>query len=318
MRKRIIIAIFIALALTIAATAMWSAATSERDGDPDANVLEDSGSAAGADTETKKGSKVARVLTAPFKAIGKLFGHKDHKLERTTDKDAEKFESASVTRFDNNGSAEQQRVISGTAKEHLAAGRSLLQSGRINESIAELSTAASLDPKLAAAYSLLGVAFDQKGLHDRAKESYERAVRAEPADAQSLNNIGFSLYQAGNYRAAIDRLKRAAKLAPTDERILNNLALALCRVGKFEDAYKNFARAGGELTGRLNTATMLERFGRDDEAIKYYEAARRLDPNNSIAAKRLADLYQRTGKPAQASPNTVMHGSSGGTAIAEK
>jgi len=310
------IAIFVALVLTIAATAMWSASTIERDGDPDANVIEDSGSTAGAATETKKGNKVGRVLAAPFKAIGKLFGHKEHKLERMTEKDAEKFESAGVTRFESNRSAEQQNVSTGSAKEHLAAGRAFLQSGRINEAIAELSTAVSLDPRLAAAHSLLGVAFDQKGLRDRAKESYEKAVRAEPEDAQTLNNLGFSLYQSGNYRAAIDRLKRAVKLAPTDERILNNLALALCRVGKFEEAYKHFARAGGEVTGRLNTATMLERFGRDDEEIKYYEAARRIDPNNSIAAKRLADLYQRTGRTAQGAPNAGVNRP--GEVIAEK
>ena len=47
MNKRRLIAIFIAFVITIAATAMWSATTLERDGDPDANVLEDSGSLAG-------------------------------------------------------------------------------------------------------------------------------------------------------------------------------------------------------------------------------------------------------------------------------
>ncbi|HXM35121.1 MAG TPA: tetratricopeptide repeat protein, partial [Pyrinomonadaceae bacterium] len=194
---------------------------------------------------------------------------------------------------------------SGSARDHLAAGRAFLKNEQLNEAIGELSTAVSLDPKLAEAHSLLAVAFDKKGLHDRAKESYEKAVKAEPEDAQALNNLGFSLYQNGNYRAAVDRLKRAVKLAPKDDRILNNLALALCRLGKFEDAYKNFARAGGEVTGRINTATMLERLGRDDEAIKYYEAARRIDPNNAIAAHRLTDLYQRTGRIAQLSGNPI-------------
>jgi tetratricopeptide (TPR) repeat protein len=119
-----------------------------------------------------------------------------------------------------------------------------------------------------------------------------------------LNNLGFSLYQNGNYRAAVDRLKRAAKLAPTDERILNNLGLALCRLGKFQDAFKNFARAAGPLTGNLNTARMLERFGRDEDAIKYYEDARRLDRNSTFAVKRLADLYKRTGRTEQ--PQTAV------------
>lgn len=305
--KRRLVAIAIAVALTFAVTAMWSAGTIQRDGDPDANVIEDSGSLAGEatdeatengqPTEKKKGgNKVARFFTAPFRAFGKLFGHKD-KIQRMSEKDAAKFESVGVTRVDQNRDRNAQNVgTSGTAKEHLAAGRAFLNNGQLNEAITELSTAASLDPKLAEAHNLLGVAFAQKGLPDRSRDSYERAVKAEPEDAQTLNNLGFSLYQSGNYRAAVDRLKRAAKLAPRDERILNNLGLALCRLGKFDDAYRHFARAGGELTGNLNIARMLERFGREEDAIKYYEGARRVDPNSSFALRRLADLYQRIGK----------------------
>jgi Tfp pilus assembly protein PilF len=239
-------------------------------------------------------------LTAPFRAFGKLFGGRDDKIQRMTAKDAERFESVGVTRVVDANNPEAPRPDpSISAKEHLSIGRSYLESGRMNEAISELSAAVSMDPKLGEAHNLLGVAFSQKGLQERAKESYERAVKAEPEDAQTLNNLGFALYQSGNYRAAIDRLKRAAKLAPTDERILNNLALALCRIGKFDEAYKHFARAGGELTGNLNTARMLERFGRDDDAIKYYENARRVEPMNTIALRRLSDLYQRVGKIAE-------------------
>ena len=155
--------------------------------------------------------------------------------------------------------------------------------------------AVSLDSKLTEAHNLLGVAYDKKGFGDRAKDSFERAVKIEE-DAETLNNLGFSLYQNGNYRAAVDRLKRAAKLAPTDERILNNLGLAYCRLGKIDEAYKAFARATGPLVGKINTAKMLERFGREDDAIHYYEAARQIDPNNTFALRRLADLYQRVGR----------------------
>jgi Tfp pilus assembly protein PilF len=299
MSKRRILAIFIALILTIAATAMWSASTVEREGDADANVIEDSGSLAGNVSEQKKsGNKVVRILAAPFKAFGRLFGHKDdNKLRRMTEKDADKFESIGVSRVADARNPEPKKLaLASSAKEHLANGRLYLLSGQLNEAISELSTAASLDPKLSDAHSLLGIAYDKKGLADRAKDSYERAVKVEPEDAQALNNLGFSLYQNGNYRAAVDRLKRAVKLAPTDERILNNLGLALCRLGKFDDAYKNFARAAGPLTGSLNTARMLERFGREEDAIKYYEEARRIEPTSSIALRRLADLYKRTGR----------------------
>jgi len=307
MSARRLIAILVAFILTIGVTAMWSAATVEREGDADVNAIEDSGSLAGdeagdgtgsADAPQKKkgGNKVARIFAAPFKAFGRLFKGKDNRLQRMNENDAEKFESAGVTRVDDSRNAPQPKLAAAaSAKEHLASGRSHLLSGRLNEAISALSTAASLDPKLTEAHNLLGVAYDQKGLGERAKDSYERAVKVEE-DAQTLNNLGFSLYQNGNYRAAVDRLKRAVKLAPTDERILNNLGLALCRLGKFEDAYKHFARAAGPLTGNLNTARMLERFGREGDAIKYYEAARRIDPANTLASRRLVDLYKRTGR----------------------
>ena len=300
MNKRRIIAFLIALVVTIGVTAMWSAATIEREGDPDVNVLEDSGSEAGTVPEQKKdGNKVVKVLTAPFKAFGRLFKHKD-RVERMTEKDAEKFATVGVSKTEDERYPASQINSSGNAREHLDAGREFLLAGRLNEAIAELSTAASLDPKLTEAHNLLGVAYDKKGFADRAKDSYERAVKSDSEDPETLNNLGFSLYQNGNYRAAVDRLKRAAKLAPTDERILNNLGLALCRLGKIDDAYKYFSRAGGQLVGSLNTARMLERFAREDDAIKYYEMARQADPNNTFALRRLADLYQRVGKTVEA------------------
>ncbi|HKE59424.1 MAG TPA: tetratricopeptide repeat protein [Pyrinomonadaceae bacterium] len=312
MNKRRIIAILIAFVITIAVTAMWSAATIEREGDPDANVIEDAGGSAGNLSNGKGGNKIVKVLTAPFKAIGGLFHHKDDgKLQRMTEKDGEKFASVGVAKFETGKAA--RASISGSASEHLAAGKQFLQDGQYNEAIAELSLAASLDPKLSEAHNLLGIAYNQKGFSDRAKDSFERAAKVEPEDADTLNNLGFSLYQSGNYRAAIDRLKRAAKIAPTDERILNNLGLAYCRIGKFDEAFKSFSRAAGPLTGNLNTAKMLERFAREDDAIRYYEAARQIDPANTLALRRLADLYERVGKPGEAQAARVALASSGST-----
>lgn len=303
MNKRRAIAILIAFILTIAATAMWSASTISREGDPDANVLQDSGVEAGnADQPKKKGgNKVVKVLTAPFKAFGKLFGGGDdtNKITRMTEKDAERFESVGVTRIEDARHQPAKRdTSSASAREHLEIGRQFLLDGNYNEAVSELSLAVSLDSKLSEAHNLLGVAYDKKGFADRAKDSFERAVKMEE-DADTLNNLGFSFYQSGNYRAAVDRLKRAAKLAPTDERILNNLGLAYCRLGKIDEAYKAFSRATGPLTGNLNTAKMLERFGREDDAIRYYEAARQIEPVNTFALRRLADLYQRVGRASE-------------------
>ena len=299
MNKRRLLAVLIAFVLTMAATAMWSASTIQREGDPDAIVLEDSGSEAGVDQPKKKGgNKVVKVLAAPFKLFGKMFGGGDeqNKVYRMREKDAQRFESAGVEKIeDARHQGTKRDTSSASAQEHLEAGREYLLEGNYNDAISELSMATSIDPKLTEAHNLLGVAYDKKGFADRARDSFERAVKMTE-DADTLNNLGFSLYQNGNYRAAVDRLKRAAKLAPTDERILNNLGLAYCRLGKIDEAYKAFARATGPLNGNLNTAKMLERFGREDDAIRYYEAARSIDPNNTMALRRLADLYQRVGR----------------------
>ena len=38
---------------------------------------------------------------------------------------------------------------------------------------------------------------------------------------------------------------------------------------------------------------------RDEDAIRYYEDARRLDSSSTVALRRLAELYKRTGRPEQ-------------------
>ena len=134
MKKRRFIAVVIAFVLTIGATAMWSASTIVREGDPDAIVLEDSGSEAGTTEEQPKkkgGNKVLKVVTAPFRAVGRLFGrggNDENKIERMTEKDAERFESVGVTRIEDARTFKPTTSAS-SAREHLEAGREFLLNG---------------------------------------------------------------------------------------------------------------------------------------------------------------------------------------------
>lgn len=308
MRKhRTIHAFIIAVLLTVGVSAFWTAETNETDGDDAAEIVASDGAAtgtaedptaaaAGEEKPKKKGNRFARFFKAPFKAVGKLFNGDDDKMRRMSEKDLAKFESAPLMRVDDSVTPLEKSADDGggTAKDYLARGRTMFDQGRLNEAVKELSRAVSLDSRLSEAHNLLAVAYDRKGLHDRARESFERALDHE-TDAQTLNNLGYSLYLSGNYRAAVARLKRAVKLAPADERIWNNLALAQCRLGKYDDAYKSFARSGGEYQGRLNVAAMLERAGREEQAIEHYEAARRVQPAAEFVLRRLVELYARNG-----------------------
>jgi Flp pilus assembly protein TadD len=302
MFTRRVVTLLAAFIIALSAAAIWSAQGDGRDGDTDTNVVNASGAEAGAGAAKKKGGGFLKIIKAPFKAVQHLFGKDDSKLARISDKDAARFESAAVMRVDDSTTDRKQPAGDDdqSARACLARGRAFLEEGRLNEAIAELSRAASLDPRLSQAHSLLAVAYDQKGLHDRAKESYARAVDVNERDPEALNNLGYSLYLNGNYRAAVDKLKRAAKLAPGDARILNNLALAQVRLGKYDDAYRNFARAGGEFNGHANVAALLIRVGRDDRAAEHLEAARRLQPSSANVLRQLAELYERTGDKAKA------------------
>jgi len=261
------------------------------------------------DTDTppkqeKQGNAFLRALKAPFRAIGGLFsrGKKDNnKIQRISEKDIKKFEShpANATPAGTVAPPEQPNG-STSAQERMEKGRALLNSGNLNGAIAELSTAVSLDPKLSEAHTLLGVAYDHKGLNDLARQSLEKARRAPDDQAIHLNNLGYSEYRDGNYKGAIKHLKQATKLAPNDPTIWNNLGLAQADAGKFDDAYKSFVHAVGEFNGRINLASRLEYLGSWNDAVKQLEKARALQPTSAVVLGRLITLYERTDRPERA------------------
>jgi Flp pilus assembly protein TadD len=264
------------------------------------------------------------ALKAPFKAIGKLFGggkKNKVKLERISEKDAKKFESAPAVQTTNTtlapavspqgnatdasgmtttGQKTSADTLETIALDHLEKGRALLNSHDLNGAIGELSMAASANPKLSEASSLLGVAYWRKGLRDVAQRSFETAVRIDKDDPQNLNNLGYLLYENGDYENATKYFKRAAKLAPKDPLFWNNLGLAQSERGHFDDAYESFARAQGEYKGHLNVAARLEHNGSSKKAIKHLEKALALQPNSPDVLARLIDLYDSTGNEKQA------------------
>lgn len=270
-----------------------------------------------------KGNGLVRALKSPFKALGRLFGggKKDkNKLQRISEKDAKRFENvagvhvAKVTSpadVGSNGTAPAAEALAGLntdpaaalepmATSHLEKGRALLESNDLNGAISELSRAASVNPKLSEASSLLGVAYWRKGLRDLAERAFVNAVNIDKDNAQNLNNLGFLIYESGDYERATKFLKRAAKLTPDDARIWNNLGLAQSARGNYDDAFESFARAQGEFKGHLNVASRLEREGKTKKAIKHLEKAVAIEPNSPDVLVRLIKLYDSAGKDKQA------------------
>ena len=256
-------------------------------------------------SQKKSGNGFVRVLGAPFRALGRLFGggkKNDQQVRRSNDKDAAKFEATKVLRIKDARTpletpVETQSPATGTTPDNaLQKGRELLMRGDLNAAIAELTLAASLDSKSGAAKNLLGVAYEAKGLRDRALESFKAAIQIEKNNAECLNNYGFLLFKDSDFEDATKYLKRAVKLSPNDARIWNNLGLVLSQRGKFDEALQSFIRAGGEFDGHMNMAAQLSTRGYGKEAIKHLEKAQSLQPNSVDVLAKLVNLYELTGR----------------------
>lgn len=277
-----------------------------------------------ATTKDNGGNGFVRVLKAPFKAIGRLFGfgRKDNnKLQRMSEKDAKKFESSALTRVvdariapdqqtTTRPAADQLTIKASTmsdkeaklvaAREQLEYGRQLLNNGDFNGAINTLSVAISLNSKLKEAHNLMGVAYESKGLRGLAFKSFELALKGDDDDVESLNNLGYLYLKNGQADNALKYFKRAVKRAPDNQRYWNNLGLAQAQLEKFEDAFKSFSRAAGELEGHLNLAARLERQGYSAAAIKHLEQARTLKPTSTEILARLVALYDFAGRTTEA------------------
>jgi Flp pilus assembly protein TadD len=310
-----------------------------------AEVSSADGDAAPEQPQKRKGNGFARALSAPFRALARLFGggkKNDAAKKREQPAPAPKTETAAadkpepaepavvaqepaaapaplqsalkeapavraaegprVVRPAEAGAARPNSgmwipVIEGISKDPLSQGRALLEHGYVQESISELSIAATqAGPGLIEANNLLGIAYDRMGWHRQAIEAYNRALTFAPKDAFVLANLGFSLYLADDHQNALKRLKQASKLAPGNPVIYNNLGTVLARLRKYDEAYKHFAIASNDYDAHLKLAGILEDQRRDSEAAKHYEAALRMQPGASAVLERLVALYDRTGQ----------------------
>jgi tetratricopeptide (TPR) repeat protein len=187
-------------------------------------------------------------------------------------------------------------LVVGVRHDPISQGRALINEGLIESAISELSVAAATGVNLLEANNLLGLAYDRRGQHKEAQGFYERALTVAPNDAHVINNLGYSLYLDDRPQEALAKLKLAAKLDPSSREIYNNLGFVCGKLAKYADAFRNFARAGGELYARYQTGALLETAGRDRDAIKHYEAARKIDPTSTEVLRRLINLYNRTGQ----------------------
>ncbi len=101
------------------------------------------------------------------------------------------------------------------------------QLGRLNDAVLQFRNAIRLDPNLAAAHLMLGIALRRQADSGGALEQFRLAVKLKPDDPEAQYNLGRELKTAGDTAGAIAAFRRAIELKPDFEQAHYNLALAL-------------------------------------------------------------------------------------------
>lgn len=105
-------------------------------------------------------------------------------------------------------------------------GKNLAENGRAQEAVQFLSRAVALQPSEWSYYSALGVAYDQVGDQNSARNAYEQALKLRPGDAAILNNYALSRMLAKDPDGARALMERAQKAGgASDPKIARNIDL---------------------------------------------------------------------------------------------
>ncbi len=151
---------------------------------------------------------------------------------------------------------------------HYYLGSILLSLGKVDEAIDHLTSALSPQPTLHTAariHNSLGMAYNKKGLLDKAIEEFSICLTLNPYNAYAQNNLGQTYIQAGLTDKGIEHLQIALTLKPS-----------------FAFAHENLGNA-------------YIKKGLTDQAIEQFESASRLEPGVSIHHAHLADAYEIKG-----------------------
>jgi pilus assembly protein FimV len=157
----------------------------------------------------------------------------------------------------------------------LSAAEKFVQQGKLQNAIAEYEKVLKADPKELTVSNTIGDLYARLGQSDKAVESFKSVGDAYAAQ-------GFTV-------KAIAMYKKLTKLKPTLESVLR-LAELYTQQGLFNDARAQY----------LQVAEEFLRSGELEQAVRIFQKTLEMDPENVAMRTRLAEVYIRLNKKAEA------------------
>ena len=181
--------------------------------------------------------------------------------------------------------------------------RIYLKVNRVNEAIADLSRAVSINNKEFKYHMLLGDAYFANGDVEHSYKSLQDALQLEPDNQDAFLKLGEIAYYSRDYDRAMDNLGKVTAKDPQNRTALfmkgfiyketGDTSNAIILLRKVCDLYPDYEPAFDELG-------MIYADHHDPLAVEYLNTALRLEPQNTNALYGLAMFYQGLNKPDKA------------------
>lgn len=151
-------------------------------------------------------------------------------------------------------------------------GQKYLAAGELGLALKYLIAAEDKRPNEPEIHYLLGVAYDQRGLPDKAVEHFQRAIELKPDYSEAYNSLGAHYAEHDNLSKAEEAFKKAVA----------------------NPAY------GTPFYAFYNLGRVYEKKGMPQEALKQYQQAIRLQPNYGLAHYRMGMVLESMQRPDEA------------------
>ncbi|MEK7699479.1 MAG: tetratricopeptide repeat protein, partial [Planctomycetota bacterium] len=193
-------------------------------------------------------------------------------------------------------------VVSKSPKKvrgHINLGVAYDDKGLTDKAIEKYQIALGIKPDYAEAHINLGVAYNNKGLSDKAVEEYRIALGIKPDYAEAYYNLGIAYKDKGLTDKAIEEYRIALRLKPDYAKAHNNIGNAYSNKGWIDKAIEHYQIAlklrPDDVEAHNNLAVAYVSKGLTDKAIEHFQISLNLKPDCADVHFNLGKIYLEKG-----------------------
>jgi Flp pilus assembly protein TadD len=138
------------------------------------------------------------------------------------------------------------------------------------------------------------LAWERKDDVPRAEADLRKILVAEPESVAALNALGYTLAdRTHRYQEALELIERARVAEPDNSAIIDSYGWVLYRLGRNEEALVQLRRAWSltkdpEVAAHVGEVLWVT--GQKEEARRFFDEARKLDPDNRALLRAIEKL----------------------------